>query len=275
MSDRVMSRRVFLTSAGTVIGAAAAGVGLTRLAAPAAAAPAGVPWPYPTTIEAQPVPERLARRAYELYWQSGCCEASWWPFVEALSAEHPDTWGTLPRNLFRFGGGGVAGWGTICGVLNAAAALVGVTVGTSAHRANLTDAVMQYYANTALPTKSAWKSYRGSLGLGDPWDPAVKPLRNVPTSTSHSPLCLPSLAQWTMTSGANDDTPRQRDRCAKACFDVTRKVAELLNTYFQISSAPPVALDPSVEACRTCHLTYTGDKMACSSCHDHTVGHAE
>jgi hypothetical protein len=274
MSDNVMSRRKFLVSAGTVAGAAAVtGIGLSKFTSPAEAATAVVPWPYPKAAADQPVPEALARRAFEVYFASGCAEASWYPLVEALGAKYPDSWGTLPKNIFRYGGGGIGGWGTICGTVNGCSAAIGMVVGDSTHRNTLIDAIMQYYADTALPTNAAWKSHLGQLDLASTWNPATLPLKNVPSSTAHSPLCHSSLVQWTMTTGATNGGPLQRDRCGKACFDIVRKTVELLNTYFQMAtpSASPVALDPSVAACRTCHVTYTGAKMACDSCHDQAL----
>ena len=35
-----------------------------------------------------------------------------------------------------------------------------------------------------------------------------------------------------MTTNAAKGGPLQKDRCGKACFDITRKLAELLNAYF-------------------------------------------
>ena len=230
---------------------------------------------------AQPNPEALARRAFELYMGgNGCCEATWWPFIEFLAADPANaaTWGSLPKNLFKFGAGGVVSWGTICGTLNAAAAFIGMSVATAAHRTTLTDGIFQYYAETPLPTNAAWKSYQKALGLTSDWTLTTLPLENVPSSTANSPLCHSSLVQWTMTTGAANGGPLQKDRCGKACFDVTRKLTELLNAYFLQSSnsLPTVALDPAVAACRTCHVTYTGAKMACGSCHENTMtdGHS-
>ena len=277
MSEKVMSRRKFLVGAGAVVGVTAvSGLGLANRPSTAEAAVTGVPWPYPAASADQPVSEKLARRAFEVYFASGCAEGVWWPFAEALAVANPDTWGTLPKNVFRYGGGGVGGWGTLCGTLNGASAIIGMTVANGTHRNNLIDAIMQYYANEALPTNAAWKSHLGSLALPDAWNPPTTPMKNVPSSTAHSPLCHSSLVQWTMTSGAANGGPLQKDRCGKASFDVVRKTTELLNTYFQMATpvAGAVALDPSVEACRTCHVTYTGAKMACGSCHDQTLDHA-
>jgi hypothetical protein len=292
MSDNLMSRRKFLLSAGTVAAATGlAGVGLAKVASPAdAAAAAELAWPYPTLEADQPNPEALARRAFEVYMgQSGagrgCAEATWWPFVEFLSGVTggDTTWATLPLNIFRFGAGGVAGWGTICGTLNASAGVINMVVKDGAHRTTLTNGIFQYYAETALPTNGAWKSYKNALSLGTAWTPKTLPLENVPSSTADSPLCHSSLVQWTMTTNAANGGPLQKDRCGKACFDVTRKLAEMLNAYFVALAATPtytpaaVPLDPAVAACGACHATYTGAKMACGSCHDNTLtdGHMD
>jgi hypothetical protein len=276
MSDKLMSRRKFLTGAGAVVGAATvSGLVLAKDPSTAeAAATVNVPWPYPADPGLQPDPETLARRGFETFNASGCCEGTWWPLVEYLAALYPDTWGTVPKNMFRFGGGGIAGWGTICGTLNGSAALIGMTVANGTHRTNLTNAIFQYYATTPLPTNDAYKSHLGQLGLPSTWDPAVRiPIDNAPTSTADSPLCHASLVQWTMTTGASDGGPLQKDRCGKAVFDVMFKNVQLLNAYFTAASAPSVPLDPSVAACGACHVTYTGAKMACSSCHENTLDH--
>ena len=286
MSDNLMSRRKFLAGTGLVLGAASvSGVALLKDADPAAAAGTAIPWPYPTDPAQQPNPEAVARRAFEIYFKSGCAEAVWGSCVEALAAITPaGTWDTLPTNMFRFGGGGIAGWGTICGTLNGAAAFISMAVGQNlnadgvtkewVHRNNLINGAFQYYAETPLPTNNAFKSNQGVLGLPAWTPPAVTGytmIENAPTSTANSPLCHSSLVQWTTTTGAADGGPLQRDRCGKASFDVAFKTIELLNKYFELASAPGVALDPSVAACGACHKTYTGAKMACGSCHDNTT----
>ena len=283
MSDNLMSRRKFLAGAGLVLGAASvSGVALLKDPDPAAAAGTVIPWAYPTDPADQPNPEAVARRAWETYFKSGCAEAVWGSCVTTL-AEIPGAnqadWASLPANMFRFGGGGIAGWGTICGTLNGAAAFISMAVGPNVvdgksgwtHRNNLINGVFQYYATTPLPTNNTYKSSQGALGSLGAWTPATTPISNAPTSTADSPLCHSSLVQWTETTGNNDASPAQRDRCGKACFDVAFKTISMLNTYHELNSAPSVALDPSVAACGACHKEYTGVKMACGSCHDNTT----
>jgi hypothetical protein len=282
MSDSRMSRRKFLVGAGTVVGAAGiTGLGLNKFASDAQAAGDALPWFYPQNPGDQPNPEAVARKAYEIYHGGGrgCAEAVWGAFVDTLAAypEASGTWATLPLNIFRFGGGGVGGWGTLCGTLNGAAGILGMVIANGTHRGTLTDAIFQFYAQTALPTNDAYLSSQGQLGNLGAWAPATMPLQNVPTSVADSPLCHSSLVQWTMATGIKNSSPGQKDRCSKACFDVSFKLTELINTYFAAitETATPapddVSLDPSVYACRMCHVTYTGARMNCTSCHDMTT----
>jgi hypothetical protein len=268
MSDNLISRRKFLVSAGTVAAAAGlAGVGLAKVAPSAEAAPADAgTWPYP--IDDQPDPEALGRRAYELYYtQGGCAEATWYPVIEALATTYPTPWGTLPKKMFAFGGGGDAGWGTLCGTCNGSSAIVGMVVGNATARNKIIDEIMQYYAETPLPTSGIDKAVAGD------WSPAsgvATPLANVPTSTAHSQLCHASLAQWTMTTGVGDGSIPQKDRCAKVCHDMVVKTVSLLNAYFASKTLPLGVLDPSIATCQSaCHSPAKG-KMACDSCHSET-----
>jgi Putative redox-active protein (C_GCAxxG_C_C) len=276
MSDKVMSRRKFLAGAGAVVGVATvAGLGLANRPDVAQAAVTATPWPYPTDPALQPDPETLARRAYEVYYSSGCAEATWWPIVEHLAkdAANAGTWATLPRNVFKYGGGGVAGWGTLCGTLNGSAAIIAMTGAPT----KITDEVMQYYAETPIPTNGIDKAAAGGW-TPTPIAPATTipaPMVNVPTSTAHSQLCHASLSQWTLTTGKADASADQKDRCAKACYDLVLKTVTLMNAWHaDHAKVPAGALDASVATCQpACHSSAKG-KMACDSCHDNTPDHA-
>ncbi len=275
MSESLMSRRKFLAAAGAVVGGAAvSGLVLAEHPSTAQAAATAIPWPYPTDPAAQPDPETLARHAYEIYYAAGCAEACWWPVVEFLAPGNPTTWGSLPNFMFKYGGGGVSSWGTICGTLNGSAALIAMTGAP----AKITDEVFQYYGETPLPTNGIDKAVAAGW-TPTPFPPQttiVSPLPNVPTSTAHSQLCHSSLSQWTMTTGAADGGREQRDRCAKACHDIVLKTTTLLNAYFANNGhvLPPGTLDPTIATCQVgCHSSAKG-KMACDSCHDQTPGHA-
>ena len=270
MSKQMLSRRNFLVGAGAALGLAVVPAVLNKPEVAEAAAAKDFPWSY-TTLDA----DKVARRAYEVYYASGCMEATWWPIVEALAAsslaDAATTWGTLPKNMMRFGGGGVAGWGTLCGTLNGSCA-VAAAVGAPG---KISDEAMQYYANTPIPTKGTDVSMRkGDWKPAGDKVPADGPLVNVPTSIAHSQLCHASLSQWTMTTGSADGTREQKDRCGKACYDMVFKTVTMLNAWHANPTALPAGtLDPSVASCAPCHTTpIAKGKMACDSCHDEVPG---
>ena len=276
MSDQVMSRRKFLLGSGAVVGAVSlTGIALAERPTPAraAGAPVALPWPYPTDPAKQPDPAKMAGRAYEVYYDYGCAEGCWYPIIEFLAADYPDTWGTLPQRMLQFGGGGVRSWGTLCGTLNGAAAIIAMTGAPN----KIVDEVFQYYSNTPLPSNGAERAVASGAWTPTPFPPATSvpsPMPNMPTSTARSPLCHASLSQWTMTSGAKLGSPEHYDRCGKATFDVEFRTITLLNAYFANGSLPAGALDPSIATCGTCHSTQALGKQACDSCHDETPTHA-
>jgi len=272
MSEEMLSRRTFLAGAGAVLGLVLVPAALSKPEVAEAAALKDFPWSY-TPLDA----EKVARRAYEVYYAAGCHEATWWPIVEALAAsdlaDAATTWGTLPKNIMKYGGGGVAGWGTLCGTLNGSCAVI-AAVGAPG---KLSDEAMQYYAETPIPTNGVDSSIRG----GD-WTPAgtnvpaAGPLVNVPTSIAHSQLCHASLSQWTMTTGSADGTREQKDRCGKACYDMVFKTVTMLNAWKASGAVPAGTLDHTVAECQTaCHTApIAKGKMACDSCHDEIPTHA-
>ena len=262
MADRTLSRRSFLVGASAVVGLAVAPAVLSRPSVAQAAASKAFPWSY-IVLDA----DKVARRAYETYYSSGCMEATWWPIIEALAASSlPDaatTWGTVTKNMMKYGGGGVGGWGTLCGTLNGSCAAMGA-IGVPS---KMIDEQMQHYANTPIPSGGV------ETAVAAGWMPAgtnvpAAPLANVVTSTAHSQLCHASLSQWAMKSGVADGTVQQKDRCAKACYDMVFNAVTMLNAWKTNGAIPAGTLDPSVAACAPCHTTpIAKGKMACGSCH--------
>lgn len=77
-------------------------------------------------------------------------------------------WGSLPVDMFGYGGGGVNGWGTICGALNGILAIVFLICKANGYSPNnVTDAVMKWYAETALPTEENFPGFDKARTIAD------------------------------------------------------------------------------------------------------------
>lgn len=254
-----VSRRTFLTGIGVALGAVVAPA-VVRTTEASAAAPKSLPWAY--TVQD---PDRLGRRAYEVFYLYGCGEATAWPLIEALAADETnpdkDLWATIPSRMFQYAGSGINQWGTVCGTLNGSSAALRMCGGPAA----IIDANMRYYADTMLPTNLVDVAYR------EGWRPASAPapLMNAPRAVGGSQLCHASISQWMTMTGVSFGGREQKDRCAKVCHDLVRNTVLLLNSWAsggKIAGTPATAAE---SACAPCHTGNGKGRMPCDACHDH------
>lgn len=265
------SRRLFLMTSGGV----ALGLGLGQVPGPAYAADALPPLPWTAYYPKNPLNVKAIRElGYCLYFkEGGCGHASFQAVVDSLAAtlalDNPalNPWAMLPRGLFKYAGGGVVGWGTICGTLNgtlAAMDLLGV------HN-QLGNSLVDYYCTADLPTR-ALVGYVPPAGV-------QAPLSTMTSSISHSPLCHNSMSIWAAAAGVPVSDPSNRDRDAKLVGDIAARTAELLNDHFLIGINPPAWQPAAAYAdCYTCHtqpdmVPSEQGKMECQTCHSVSPGH--
>jgi len=242
-----VSRRDLLVGTG----AFAAGAALAALfGRPSVAGAAEVPpWPWPY----RPLdPDVAARLGYEGYWQGGCMYGAAKAIIGQLAqiVGHPYT--LVPLDMFRYGAGGFAGWGTLCGALNGAGAAVALVTPKEAHSQILGE-LTGWYTQTAFPI------YRpaGQAALA--------------TSVAGSPLCHVSVSKWCAAAGAREDSQERKERCARLTGDVAAYTVRLLNAYHQGTFSPAFALSPETAGCLDCHgaagMSDTLGKMECVDCH--------
>ena len=270
-----ISRRSFLAAAGGV----ALGVGIIHVPGTALAADAlpAVPWPYPLEgLDA----DAVRKAAYCLYYkEGGCGHGSAQAIIDALAdASYTGTnpWPLLPRKLYSYGAGGVVGWGTICGALNGAVAVMGIL---GVHGA-LGSALIDYFCNAELPTSAlvGWNP------ADDGWDGVPVPLPSTVTHVSYSPLCHNTVSSWAATAGVpvwplSDQDRAKSDHCAKLVGDIVARAVELMNDRFLRSITPPAWIPPaSYSGCYNCHtqpgmIPSQQGRMACQACHDIPPAH--
>jgi len=155
----------------------------------------------------------------------------------------------FPYHMFRYGEGGIGGFGSICGALNAGAALMGLFENDKPRRTQLIADLFSWYERAALPR------YR------PPEDKSVPTAR----SAAESVLCHVSVAHWCKVSGAAPLSKEMSQRCRRLTADVATKTVNLLNQNLDFVALPAQSdVKPDVSKKPQ---TSVG-KMRCVACHE-------
>lgn len=237
-SDKVTSRREFLANAGTfAAGALVAGGVISTLSPAKAEAAQALPWPYQALN-----PQAVGEAAYNNYKLGGCMYATGKALVDALATATGAPWNTFNPDLMKFGGGGIASWGSVCGSINAGAVVIQMVAGAST--AVLIDEYFGWYCDFTFPSTR--------------FD-ALSLYPNQATTVSQSPLCHNSSGKWATTYGFKINSYERKDRCAKVAADCAYKAAELLNaflagTFTPERYAPDFVAGTETERCYGCHV---------------------
>lgn len=173
-----------------------------------------------------------------------------------------EPWVTIPLDMFRFGGGGVLSWGTLCGALNGALFIMQIALG-NANIGPVGNELFGWYTKYPFPSTSL-----------DAYSPYKKQVRTV----ANSPLCHNSVSQWCSASGKTVNSAEKKARCAKLAGETAARAAQLMNAFLiDKNFVAAFKFDSNTQGCMTCHtstarLDDEQGKMACAPCHD-TVEH--
>ena len=164
----------------------------------------------------------------------------------------------------QFGGGGGAGWGTLCGTLNGAASFINLVV-PSPDTNSVISELWGWYTQEELPTDTANNFATNGQYLVHNYDDVL------PQNVSGSPLCHVSVTEWCITANKKVGDIERKERCARIAGDIAAKAAELVNAYFA-GTFTSTYVDPSeLTECLTCHgsalLYNVMTRMNCVSCH--------
>jgi hypothetical protein len=188
-------------------------------------------------------------------------------------------WNKIPDGLtswYKYGGGGVNSWGSVCGVPNGCIAVLNLM---NTHTL-FADQIMFYACQTEFPVKGAEgvrKLWEDDVGSG--WTHEPLPDGDVPAYTiAGSPLCHVSVSKWaykagiSMTAATSGGIGYKLDRCAKVAASIAAFTADLLNEYILTHPIPEDYTMPEATAtCITCHSGSTvpaqAGKMDCETCH--------
>jgi len=202
-----------------------------------------------------------ANLAYSLFDDGGCMYSLCQSFVSQLTAEVGEPFASFPTHMMRYGHGGIGGFGSVCGALNGAAALVGLVVTDKKTQDAVIADLFRWYERTPLP------GFRPETAVLD---------LSLPARVCGSTLCHASITSWARAAGYRVKCEQRKERCRRLTGDVAAKLTVDLNQLADGSYTAPD--DSGTGTCMTCHgpqgkLGDTGGKMACASCHTQSLGH--
>ncbi|MEE4294565.1 MAG: C-GCAxxG-C-C family protein [Xanthomonadales bacterium] len=237
-----LQRRDFLKQTGLAVGGigiGAAGLSAALQASEETADAPGWPWPYK-----QLDVELVRKRGHLDYYEGGCMYGSSGGLLSVLAETVGGPWTTFPHDMMRYGGGGIAGWGTVCGSLNGACAIITLAAGSDYGK--ITNELMAWYGVTEFPSEAAnrYAANREYLVAQYKTDAVL------PTTVSGSPLCHVSVNTWCRATGFASGSAQRAERCARLTGDVAAKAAELLNAH---AAGTLVTGDFEESECSSCH----------------------
>lgn len=143
--------------------------------------------------------------------------------------------------------GGVAGWGTICGAITPAAALISF-VADEETQMSMVNELMAFYQQANFPI----------------FQPAGK---DIPQTVANSCLCHVSITKWFHETGFDKDSPEKKERCGGLSGDLAAFAVNMLNAHadgtFEAQYAPAAV----VGECQDCHGSQVQGKENCVTCH--------
>lgn len=209
------------------------------------------PWSY-----AKLDPLAVAERGSEAYYKGGGMFGVLEGIVGELRAKVGAPYTTFPTGFAIYGKAGVAGWGTLCGALNGAAAAI-YLVTRPVDGDQIIDEVYRWYAQTPLP------DYKPK-----------SPKFQISPSISGSPLCHISVTRWCEATGLKAHSPERAERCGWLAASVARHTVEQLNNYKDKAFSEAHPISKEAKECLACHgkggmkeNVHTGKAVSCTQCH--------
>ena len=262
--DKALSRKEFLQNGTKIDAGAALGMGALQLFSNSAAHANKLvtPWPWPyNAVDVETV--RIA--GHDAYWEGkGCSYGAFQAIASSLRLLLPDPWNQLPSEIMLYGGGGGAGWGTLCGAINGPAALISLVL-SSARSGILNNELFGWYTQTLFPTEISNQYAVNHIFHDNRCDVAL------PQNASGSPLCHVSVTEWCNAANFTQDALQRKERCARVTGDVAAFAAQILNDELLGNFVPHYVAPTTIAACMSCHgvgtMNKVAAKMECTQCH--------
>lgn len=208
-------------------------------------------------------PSVVAARAYDLYPEGSCMYAVVGAVITTLAEKVGEPFRSFPLEMMRYGAGGIGYWGSVCGIVNGGAAMLGLfqSEKKKEKRQQLITEFCTWYETTSLP------NYRPAK---PEWS------EDVASCVPGSILCHVAISNWCETTGREAYCMEKKERCRRTTADGAIRVVDILNRNLRGKFEAP-GLASEVKACVECHgKKGMGDpvvKMNCAACHQFEQKH--
>ena len=220
--------------------------------------------------------------AYHGYYAGGCCHGAYNGLMKHLADTVGAPFDKLPLDFGMFGGGGIAGYGSICGAvlggvltINSVVpnlATADLTANQKTVRNRMMVELMRWYEQTPFPAYTPTAVNAAETGLTRGFNDVGLPAVVQVAPGSH--LCHASVTGW---CAANGNVPSsgadKKARCARLTADVSGKVVAMLNAYLTTGEFAGAAANATA-GCTACHsqtaavpAAPVAAGMECTTCH--------
>jgi len=206
-------------------------------------------------------PDTTAQLAYDKYSEGSCMYATVSSVVLQLVEKFGEPFKSFPLHMFKYGHGGIGGFGSVCEALNDAAALIGLLITDKSIQDKMIADIFQWYESEPMP------AFKPKNAVED-----FTPVKSI----SNSVLCHASNTNWCKASGFSVGSAERKERCRRLTGDVAQKVSNSLNDIFTNVYVTNTHSNEEASTCMACHGTEgkienTSVKMNCTSCHTESV----
>lgn len=262
--EQTIDRKTFLHDAVKYGAGAAVGAGVLGMFVNGVSQ-AGVKdavWPYPYALLD---PEKVRIKGHDTYYSGGCCYGAFHAIIDELRTVVGEPYISMPTQIMYYGSGGGAGWGTLCGAANGAAAFLSLVL-TQARSTVLVNELFGWYTQTKFPTDTSNQLAIDSKYLQNKLTTAL------PQNVCGSILCHVSVTEWCKAAGVPVGDAKRKERCARITGDVAAYAVKLMNDEFQKKFAALYVAPSTTVGCNACHASagvkpLVASNMECTQCH--------
>jgi hypothetical protein len=195
-------------------------------------------------------PQEVGQITYENYFKRWCTSSVVAGLVESLKKKAGGSWKEFPIDAYRWGHGGLAGWGALCGTMPGAGVVIGLVTKDTDVAEQMVNDLAFYYSYNELPNFTPAKVLKAEI-------------QNM--SMAGTPVCHISVGRWMRSEGVAFLSDERAERCARMSANVAMEAANMLNAWADGKYKPKHKTLYNVAAngitsqnnCRDCHGDYT------------------